>query len=89
MLNFIRYVNQYSLRQEWSFNGFVIDIFFPYFISQWYSICWTIAEILQKEDAESEDDNKIEVDEVARTLPQGTNHTPDALASALSGLSDR
>ncbi|XP_048507355.1 phosphatidate cytidylyltransferase, photoreceptor-specific isoform X1 [Athalia rosae] len=42
-----------------------------------------------KEDAESEEDNKLEVDEMARNLPQGTNHTPDALASALSGLSDR
>ncbi|XP_046748585.1 phosphatidate cytidylyltransferase, photoreceptor-specific isoform X1 [Diprion similis] len=42
-----------------------------------------------KEDAESEEDNKIEVDEVSKTLPQGTNHTPDALAAALSGMSDR
>lgn len=49
----------------------------------------TANTIFQKEDPESEEDNKLEVDEVAKTLPQGTNHTPDALAAALSGMSDR
>ncbi|KAJ8673450.1 hypothetical protein QAD02_004712 [Eretmocerus hayati] len=43
----------------------------------------------QKEDVESEDDAKLEVDELAKTLPQGTDHTPDLLGSALSGLPDR
>ncbi|XP_076753058.1 CDP-diacylglycerol synthase [Xylocopa sonorina] len=43
----------------------------------------------QKEDVESEDDAKLEVEELAKTLPQGTDHTPHILDSALSGLPDR
>ncbi|XP_011504257.1 PREDICTED: phosphatidate cytidylyltransferase, photoreceptor-specific isoform X2 [Ceratosolen solmsi marchali] len=43
----------------------------------------------QKEDIESEDDAKLDVDELSKTLPQGTDHTPEILGSALSGLSDR
>ncbi|KAL7306530.1 hypothetical protein TKK_0001223 [Trichogramma kaykai] len=43
----------------------------------------------QKEDVESEDDAKLDVDELAKTLPQGTDHTPELLSSALSGLPDR
>ncbi|XP_015591715.1 phosphatidate cytidylyltransferase, photoreceptor-specific isoform X1 [Cephus cinctus] len=42
-----------------------------------------------KEDVESEDDGKIEVDLLAKTLPQGTNHTPEILDAALSSLPDR
>lgn len=38
---------------------------------------------------ESEDDAKLEVEELAKTLPQGTDHTPHILDSILSGLSDR
>ncbi|KAL6432524.1 hypothetical protein ACFW04_006831 [Cataglyphis niger] len=43
----------------------------------------------QKEDVESEDDAKLEVEELAKTLPQGTDHTPHILSSVLSGLPDR
>ncbi|XP_014210250.1 phosphatidate cytidylyltransferase, photoreceptor-specific [Copidosoma floridanum] len=43
----------------------------------------------QKEDVESEDDAKLDVDELAKTLPQGTNHTPELLDSALAGLPPR
>ncbi|XP_012272711.1 phosphatidate cytidylyltransferase, photoreceptor-specific isoform X2 [Orussus abietinus] len=42
-----------------------------------------------KEDVESEDDAKLEVDELAKTLPQGTNHIPNVLHTALSNLPDR
>lgn len=42
-----------------------------------------------KEDVESEDDGKIEVDELAKTLQQGTNHTPEVFNAVLSGLPDR
>lgn len=38
---------------------------------------------------ESEDDAKLEVEELAKAIPQGTDHTPHILNSALSGLSDR
>ncbi|KAH0569197.1 phosphatidate cytidylyltransferase, photoreceptor-specific [Cotesia glomerata] len=43
----------------------------------------------QKEDIESEDDAKLEVDELAKTLPQGTDHTPGILESVVSGLPER
>ncbi|KAK0090177.1 hypothetical protein PV325_002602 [Microctonus aethiopoides] len=43
----------------------------------------------QREDIESEDDGKLEVDEMAKSLPQGTDHTPDILSAALAGLPDR
>ncbi|KYM92855.1 Phosphatidate cytidylyltransferase, photoreceptor-specific [Atta colombica] len=43
----------------------------------------------QKEDVESEDDAKLEVEELAKALPQGTDHTPHILSSVLSGLPDR
>ncbi|KAG5322796.1 CDSA protein, partial [Pseudoatta argentina] len=43
----------------------------------------------QKEDIESEDDAKLEVEELAKALPQGTDHTPHILSSVLSGLPDR
>lgn len=43
----------------------------------------------QKEDVESEDDAKLEVEELGKTLPQGTDHTPHILSSVLSGLPDR
>ncbi|XP_017765616.1 PREDICTED: phosphatidate cytidylyltransferase, photoreceptor-specific-like, partial [Eufriesea mexicana] len=42
-----------------------------------------------KEDVESEDDAKLEVEELAKSVPQGTDHTPYILDSALSGLPDR
>lgn len=44
---------------------------------------------MQREDFESEDDGKTEVDEMAKTLPQGTDHTPQILVAALSGLPSR
>ncbi|KAF7994606.1 hypothetical protein HCN44_004078 [Aphidius gifuensis] len=43
----------------------------------------------QREDFESEDDGKTEVEEMAKTLPQGTDHTPQILEAALSGLPSR
>lgn len=43
----------------------------------------------QKEDVESEDDAKLEVDEMSKTLSQGTNHIPHLLGSILSGLPER
>ncbi|XP_066591285.1 phosphatidate cytidylyltransferase, photoreceptor-specific [Prorops nasuta] len=43
----------------------------------------------KKEDVESEDDAKLEVDELIKDLPQGTDHTPEILGSALSGLPPR
>ncbi|XP_063975283.1 phosphatidate cytidylyltransferase, photoreceptor-specific [Diachasmimorpha longicaudata] len=43
----------------------------------------------QREDVESEDDGKLEVDELAKTLPQGTDHTPSILGNVLSGLPER
>lgn len=49
----------------------------------------TIFLIFQKEDIESEDDAKLEVEELAKSLPQGTDHTPHILSSILSGLPDR
>lgn len=43
----------------------------------------------QKEDVESEDDAKLEVDEMSKTLSQGTNHIPQLLGTILSGLPER
>ncbi|XP_035740221.1 phosphatidate cytidylyltransferase, photoreceptor-specific-like isoform X1 [Vespa mandarinia] len=43
----------------------------------------------QKEEIESEDDAKLEVEDLSKTLPQGTHHTPQILNPVLSGLSDR
>ncbi|XP_015121434.1 phosphatidate cytidylyltransferase, photoreceptor-specific [Diachasma alloeum] len=43
----------------------------------------------QREDVESEDDGKLEVDELVKTLPQGTDHTPSILGNVLSGLPER
>ncbi|XP_011303863.1 phosphatidate cytidylyltransferase, photoreceptor-specific isoform X1 [Fopius arisanus] len=43
----------------------------------------------QREDIESEDDGKLEVDELVKALPQGTDHTPNILGHILSGLPDR
>ncbi|XP_043503951.1 phosphatidate cytidylyltransferase, photoreceptor-specific isoform X2 [Polistes fuscatus] len=43
----------------------------------------------QKEEIESEDDAKLEVEDLSKTLPQGTHHTPQLLNPVLSGLSDR
>lgn len=43
----------------------------------------------QKEEIESEDDAKLEVEELAKSLPQGTDHTPQILNPVLSGLSER
>lgn len=52
-------------------------------------MCNIFKTFAQKEDVESEDDAKLEVEELAKTLPQGTDHTPHILSSALSGLPDR
>ncbi|XP_043269613.1 phosphatidate cytidylyltransferase, photoreceptor-specific [Venturia canescens] len=49
----------------------------------------SVNEDQKEQDIESEDDGKIEVDELAKTLPQGTDHTPNILSTALSGLPDR
>ncbi|XP_015174967.1 PREDICTED: phosphatidate cytidylyltransferase, photoreceptor-specific isoform X2 [Polistes dominula] len=43
----------------------------------------------QKEEIESEDDAKLEVEDLSKTLPQGTHHTPQLLNPVLSGFSDR
>ncbi|XP_047361341.1 phosphatidate cytidylyltransferase, photoreceptor-specific isoform X1 [Vespa velutina] len=43
----------------------------------------------QKEEIESEDDAKLEVEDLSKTLSQGTHHTPQILNPVLSGLSDR
>ncbi|KAL2719215.1 LOW QUALITY PROTEIN: hypothetical protein V1478_011634 [Vespula squamosa] len=42
-----------------------------------------------KEEIESEDDAKLEVEDLSKTLPQGTYHTPQILNPVLSGFSDR